>query len=524
MNYLHYALAAIEKPETPLQAAVIFMDWLNQVGVTIHPEVQALEGPVSYRDYLINNHGEVEKYSVKDQLNAYINIITSWLGVSWIHFVGDAMEDIFYRGYMPDVRKLAVRLVGEPDLNLLRLFLDYHKEVDRSGTADVYYFVKNLRKLIQVYGKDYIVNLSRNNPDELNKILYFIQKNTFSISELIDEGVEFSLLERIAKEFDYIDSYGKDDDEDDDEDEYERDYELDHWIAVELAQEYDTYNEGDENFYSLEDVKSINKSRIANYAKDTKRMVESTEFDEAYQRLINHDQTLLQDEKTQKDFLFYYKKLKSIKLKTFEDYHQLKETHDKAARYYMLLRHAQRALLNEPLSQESSFPPPVIQPVPPLITYIDNEYDLEYEGAVMGHCVGSYTELCQEGRSYIYKYENGDSRGTIEVSPSGKIEQFYGPKNKAMSKEDEEIVEEWVNGTLDLMSHNIKVDTPYRGTDSKGRQYEVDDLFNDQEGFEYRPNLAQFQEEEQDEELRNAGVKNLLRLSSREWFRLTELF
>ena len=63
------------------------------------------------------------------------------------------------------------------------------------------------------------------------------------------------------------------------------------------------------------------------------------------------------------------------------------------------------------------------------ITYINNSYDLDDEGFEMHHCAGSLIEKCKDGRSYIFKYDDGEFRGTFEVDSKANLVQFRGKAN-----------------------------------------------------------------------------------------------
>lgn len=82
------------------------------------------------------------------------------------------------------------------------------------------------------------------------------------------------------------------------------------------------------------------------------------------------------------------------------------------------------------------------------LEYLNNTYDLKYEGKVMNHCVGSYADSCAQGTSIVYRaYWNDKHIGTLELSDNGndyydggkvtlenaKIRQLYGRHNKRLS-------------------------------------------------------------------------------------------
>jgi hypothetical protein len=98
------------------------------------------------------------------------------------------------------------------------------------------------------------------------------------------------------------------------------------------------------------------------------------------------------------------------------------------------------------------------------VEYLNNTYDLKYEGKVLHHCVGSYSDDCVSGRSVVYRiYWNKKHVGTLELGSKDHgittienafLRQAYGPFNRALSKEINQAVANLLNVNKDITKRN----------------------------------------------------------------------
>ena len=72
---------------------------------------------------------------------------------------------------------------------------------------------------------------------------------------------------------------------------------------------------------------------------------------------------------------------------------------------------------------------------------VESSNDLDVEGHLMHHCVGSYASQVRGGNSIIYSLrdQNNHPKVTIEVNRDGVVQQVQGPSNSEV--EDEDLIE-----------------------------------------------------------------------------------
>ncbi|PHS12950.1 MAG: hypothetical protein COA86_17855 [Kangiella sp.] len=121
----------------------------------------------------------------------------------------------------------------------------------------------------------------------------------------------------------------------------------------------------------------------------------------------------------------------------------LKE-HDQHNEHYteILLMDCDKAKRNEP------FPAPLVAPDNKQIIHIETPKQLINEGREMHHCAASYVKRLYQGECALYKFQNGENRGTIEILQKGdkpQIKQFFGACNKKMSEDSWKTVLAWFN-------------------------------------------------------------------------------
>lgn len=80
------------------------------------------------------------------------------------------------------------------------------------------------------------------------------------------------------------------------------------------------------------------------------------------------------------------------------------------------------------------------------IQKVTSENDLLTEGNKMDHCVGSYCEDVEKGNSFIYSLRdpNNNPHITIEINPTGSIEQIQGHSNQEPDNKYKAMIKEWM--------------------------------------------------------------------------------
>lgn len=68
------------------------------------------------------------------------------------------------------------------------------------------------------------------------------------------------------------------------------------------------------------------------------------------------------------------------------------------------------------------------------ITLLDSANAVIREGTLMDHCVGGYAQKAVNGECYLFHVERTSDEGTtematVEISPSGRVRQSYGPRD-----------------------------------------------------------------------------------------------
>ena len=103
---------------------------------------------------------------------------------------------------------------------------------------------------------------------------------------------------------------------------------------------------------------------------------------------------------------------------------------------------------------------------------VESSNDLDVEGHLMHHCVGSYASEVRRGSTTIYSLRDPYNRPkvTIEVSPDGQVKQIQGPSNsevhdedlvekiKEFFEEDDSIVKDYASKEIERYYENYDVD------------------------------------------------------------------
>lgn len=93
--------------------------------------------------------------------------------------------------------------------------------------------------------------------------------------------------------------------------------------------------------------------------------------------------------------------------------------------------HKAAVLEYEARKAEPTCAPPIPLPDDPRITFLDSVGAILEEGALMGHCVGGYSDLATKGRCFLFHVElDGGDKATGEVGADGSVRQVRGPRNK----------------------------------------------------------------------------------------------
>lgn len=502
-------MAAIEPPRTLYQAVGILFDWLNQIGIKIdrtdiaQKRMLQIKDSEDYKHHYLNGiigsrfAEQFHESGIAIDTHVAIACDTVAQALSRRIFDSDfvarkffskSIQMIYQFGYLPDIREMAQEVLGTPDVKFFRKFIEWSEKNTNqesfnwhnlSGLLQARFFDRvvynNLVELIRNYGVDKVVNIGKTKPDDLfllaSQMEHDPQAEAF---EILIRNRDINELIDFAKACNKIqDSFHS---------ETDQDFAASHGISEE------EYKERYQN-YSRTKLIEDTLNRFSVIVRDTELMVLSVAGPEISDLASSLEANGYPDvsEEIKNKFLECRDKILKLGARRISDFNSAVKVHDEVARNHREIIYCKKIILNEPIVK---FPPPLIPPAPPMITYIDNEDDLMAEGAFMDHCAGSYGTTCSRGESYIYKYENGLSRGTIEISPDGKIEQFFGSRNKDMPQKDWDIVKNWVNSHL--------------GTDPEDEE-EPEDL-----------------EIEEGEE--NNRMANILTLSSRQWFTLSDIF
>jgi hypothetical protein len=89
--------------------------------------------------------------------------------------------------------------------------------------------------------------------------------------------------------------------------------------------------------------------------------------------------------------------------------------------------------------------PPIKLPEEEHIGFLDNYEMVVQEGIHMQHCIANYAEAAVKGRCYLFHVNYEGEMASVEVNPSGFVNQSYGPRdsiNKA-SEHGRKVLTEW---------------------------------------------------------------------------------
>jgi hypothetical protein len=92
--------------------------------------------------------------------------------------------------------------------------------------------------------------------------------------------------------------------------------------------------------------------------------------------------------------------------------------------------------------------PPIPLPTTEGIRLLTTVADAVSEGEQMEHCIASYCEKAVEGRCYLFHADHKGERASVEVSPSGRVVQAFGPRNgyNAAAKWATQMLGQWGHG------------------------------------------------------------------------------
>lgn len=94
------------------------------------------------------------------------------------------------------------------------------------------------------------------------------------------------------------------------------------------------------------------------------------------------------------------------------------------------------------------------------IRKVKTQNDLQVEGNLMNHCVGSYCDRVEAGNTDIYSLRDPSNQPHVTMETSGgsfKFEQIQGKSNSDPKPEYKAMVKEWISGLPGAVSSEFKI-------------------------------------------------------------------